>query len=141
MELLGVASTFVALPRAVAANRRGWANTVEHGHEIGNHTVFRPCNASNTWSRGHALQSLTLADMRRELQTASAQIRKLLGVDPGGVRVRPWFSGAVRAPSGSIPLARSGDTSRRSHFAIKARARRRTAIGSRPQGAACESSS
>lgn len=82
MERLGVASTFFVLPGAVADNQRGWANAVEHGHEIGNHTVLHPCNASMTWSRGHALQSLSLADMRRELQTASAQIRKLLGVDP-----------------------------------------------------------
>jgi peptidoglycan/xylan/chitin deacetylase (PgdA/CDA1 family) len=82
MERLGVTSTFFVLPRAVAADRRAWTRTVEAGHEIGNHTVLHPCSASIAWRRGHALQSLSLADMRRELQTASAQIHKLLGVDP-----------------------------------------------------------
>jgi len=82
MERLGVASTFFVLPSAIAAKRREWADVVERGHEIGNHTVNHPCSASLAWSRGHALEALSLADMREELLAASDQIRKLLGVDP-----------------------------------------------------------
>jgi len=82
MERLRVASTFFVLPRAIAANRREWAGVVERGHEIGNHTLNHPCSASMAWSRGHALEALSLADVREELLTASARIRKLLGVDP-----------------------------------------------------------
>jgi peptidoglycan/xylan/chitin deacetylase (PgdA/CDA1 family) len=82
LERLGVASTFFVLPSALAADRRAWAGMVERGHEIGNHTVHHPCSAGMGWSSSRSLQALSLGDMRRELLAASAQIRRLLGVDP-----------------------------------------------------------
>src|SRR5437763_15914046 len=42
MERLAVTSTFFVLPGAVAADQRGWAAAVEHGHAIGTHTVLHP---------------------------------------------------------------------------------------------------
>ncbi len=82
LDALGVAVTFFVLPNAAAARRRDWADAVERGHEIGNHTVHHPCSASQNWSQGFALYALSLADIRAELVTASAQLRKLLGIDP-----------------------------------------------------------
>lgn len=82
LERLGVAATFFVLPGIVATKRRAWLDVVERGHEIGNHTVSHPCGATNSWRSGHALHTMTLDDMRRELASADAQICDLLGVEP-----------------------------------------------------------
>jgi peptidoglycan/xylan/chitin deacetylase (PgdA/CDA1 family) len=82
LQRLGVAATFFVLPAAVGADRRAWAGVLEHGHEIGNHTLNHPCSTGTDWGERHDLQSLSLADMRRELLTASDRIHKLFGVDP-----------------------------------------------------------
>ncbi len=82
LERLGVPATFFVLPDKVAEERVRWRDAVAAGHEIGNHTLHHPCRANFPWSREHALEDLTLSDLRTEIDDASRQIRKLLEVEP-----------------------------------------------------------
>lgn len=75
-----VKATFYVVPMAVEKSLDAWKKTVEHGHEIGNHSVRHPCTGNFLWSRNTALENYTLEQMRSELIEANAQIEKLLGV-------------------------------------------------------------
>ena len=82
LDRLGVAATFFVLPGPVAAQPARWREAVAAGHEIGNHTVHHPCSGNFEFSRAHALEDLTLDDLRRELDEADRQIHELLGITP-----------------------------------------------------------
>ena len=75
-----VKATFYVVPTAVEKNLEAWKKAVEHGHEIGNHSVRHPCTGNFLWSRNTALENYTLEQMRSELIEANEQIEKLLGV-------------------------------------------------------------
>ncbi len=82
LDDLGVSATFFVLPGGVNPVRRGWAEVVAAGHEIGNHTARHPCSANFDWSRQHAIEDLTLDDMAREIAEADTWIAQTLGVEP-----------------------------------------------------------
>lgn len=79
---LGVVATFFVLPDQVAADRARWRDAVATGHEIGNHTAHHPCSGNHVWSRGRAVEDLTLVDLGNEIDTAQHQLQELLDVDP-----------------------------------------------------------
>lgn len=75
-----VKATFYVVPTAVERKLEEWKKAVEHGHEIGNHSVRHPCTGNFLWSRNSALENYTIEQMRSELIEANEQIEKLLGV-------------------------------------------------------------
>ena len=79
-DKLGAKATFYALPRSVEKRLDGWKKLVAAGHEIGNHSVVHPCTANYRVSL--ALEDFTLEKMDAELQQASTELRRLLGVTP-----------------------------------------------------------
>ena len=82
LDRLGVPVTFFVLPDAVARALTGWRDAVDRGHEIGNHTLTHPCSANFAWSRGNAIERMTIADFRSEVDEANRRLAYLLGVDP-----------------------------------------------------------
>jgi hypothetical protein len=82
LDRLGVCATFFVLPEAVARTKSEWRRVVARGHEIGNHTVTHPCSANFAWSRGNALERMTVADFRSEVSEANRQLRRVLGLEP-----------------------------------------------------------
>ncbi len=82
LERLGVPATFFVLPHAVGEQLDSWREVVAHGHEIGNHTTSHPCSCNHAWSRGNALEQMTLSDYRWDVFEAGRTLRRLLGVTP-----------------------------------------------------------
>jgi peptidoglycan/xylan/chitin deacetylase (PgdA/CDA1 family) len=82
LDRLGVPATFFVLPDAVARTKAEWGEVLARGHEIGNHTLTHPCSANFAWSRGNALERMTVADFRAEVSEANLRLRKLLGIEP-----------------------------------------------------------
>lgn len=80
LDRYGVKVTFFVVPDAVQRQLEGWKKAVASGHEIGNHSLHHPCSGNFAWSRDHALQSYSLADMKAELLQANKEIQALLGV-------------------------------------------------------------
>lgn len=74
--------TYYVVPGGVEQRLAQWKEAVALGHEIGNHTLHHPCSGNFEWARSKALESYSLASMRKELLDASSQIRTLLGVEP-----------------------------------------------------------
>jgi peptidoglycan/xylan/chitin deacetylase (PgdA/CDA1 family) len=60
----------------------GWKRAVANGHEIGNHTDSHPCTVNYPFSSKNALEDYTAEMMERELDGASANIARLLGIKP-----------------------------------------------------------
>jgi peptidoglycan/xylan/chitin deacetylase (PgdA/CDA1 family) len=81
-ERLGVRATFFVLPEPVSRDSGAWKEMVAAGHEMGNHTVNHPCSGNFPWSRGRALEEMTVADVAREVDDAERQIEDALGVAP-----------------------------------------------------------
>jgi peptidoglycan/xylan/chitin deacetylase (PgdA/CDA1 family) len=79
---LGVRATFYVNPGAVRARVEGWRKAYLEGHEIGNHTRHHPCSETFEWSREHALEDYTLAQMSDELIACNDEIHGLIGVRP-----------------------------------------------------------
>ncbi len=77
-----IKATFYVVPSGVEQRLAGWKNALANGHEIGNHTAKHPCSGNFSWSSEKALENYSLAEMRRELDQASAAIELLLGVKP-----------------------------------------------------------
>lgn len=77
-----VKATFYVVPSGVRQRLEKWKKAVDAGHEIGNHTLVHPCSGNFPWAREKALENYTLTSMRRELLTANAEIKELLGVEP-----------------------------------------------------------
>ena len=77
-----VKATFYVVPDNMKPVLDGWKSAVRSGHEIGNHTLYHPCTGNFEWSRDHALEDYTLAQMRDELVETNLQIEELLGVVP-----------------------------------------------------------
>lgn len=76
----GLRATFFVSPQRVPERLNAWKLAVVAGHEIGNHSMRHPCTGNFPWSRDKALEEYTLTQMARELDQASAEIEKLLGV-------------------------------------------------------------
>jgi len=78
----GVNATFYVSLSNVTKRLDGWKQAVAHGHEIGSHSLTHPCTANYHLSRAVALEDMDLAAMARDLDQASAGIKRLLGVTP-----------------------------------------------------------
>jgi len=72
--------TFYVNPPNMKKRLDAWKAAAASGHEIGNHTNVHPCTGNFAWSREHALENYTAAMMASELDTANADIERLLGV-------------------------------------------------------------
>ena len=75
------ATFYVSLPQ-LGQRLDHWRKALDTGHEIGNHSLEHPCSGNFTWARQKALEDYTLERMRQELEQASAEIERLLGVRP-----------------------------------------------------------
>ncbi len=82
LDRYNVKATFFVNPDAVSQQLQGWKLAVQHGHEIGNHSLNHPCTGNFLWSRQKALENYDLVTMRAELMDANTDIEKLLGVRP-----------------------------------------------------------
>ena len=78
----GVRATFYLSPPNIEQRQDAWRNAAAHGHEMGNHTMTHPCSGNFLWSREHALEDMTLADMEAQLLEANNIIRDMVGIQP-----------------------------------------------------------
>jgi peptidoglycan/xylan/chitin deacetylase (PgdA/CDA1 family) len=74
--------TFFLTASAVERRVAGWKKAVADGHEMGNHTMTHPCTGNYAFSERNALENYTLQMMADQLDEASGQIQRLLGVKP-----------------------------------------------------------
>jgi len=74
--------TFFLQTENISKRLDGWKKAVADGHEIGNHTTTHPCTGNYTFSRHNALEDYNLEMMAAQLDGASAEIERLLGVKP-----------------------------------------------------------
>ncbi len=82
LDKYGVKATFYVTPRNLEKRLDGWKKAAANGHEIGNHSNSHPCTANYPFSSKNALENYTVAMMERDLDGASAEIERLLGVKP-----------------------------------------------------------
>ena len=80
LDSTGVKATFFVNPGGVEERLEGWKRAVAGGHEIANHSVSHPCTGNFPWSFHNALENYTLEQMSQQLDTANAEIQRLLGV-------------------------------------------------------------
>jgi len=78
----GVKVTFYVLPSGVEQRLAGWKQAVADGHEIANHSLTHPCTGNYEFSRNNALENYDLAKITQEIDGASEEIYKQLGVKP-----------------------------------------------------------
>lgn len=78
----GLRATFYVSPPNLPTRVEGWRYAVQHGHEIGNHTMTHPCTGNFIWSRENALEDKSLGDIEAELDEANNVIHELLNVTP-----------------------------------------------------------
>src|SRR4051794_37830669 len=81
-DRLDVRATFFVLPEPLSRERAAWRDMVAAGHEIGNHTASHPCSGNFPWSRGRALERLTVGDIAGEVDDAERRIEDSVGVTP-----------------------------------------------------------
>ena len=77
-----VKGTFYLSPDRMMERINGWKAAIQKGHEIGNHSLVHPCTGNFLWSREKALESYSLIDMGKELDSASHSIEHHLGFKP-----------------------------------------------------------
>jgi peptidoglycan/xylan/chitin deacetylase (PgdA/CDA1 family) len=78
----GVRATFYVNPHRVRDRLEGWRKAFLVGHEIGNHSRHHPCSERHEWSRAHATENYTVAEMEEELTGCNDDLYELLGVRP-----------------------------------------------------------
>jgi len=78
----GAKVTFFVNPPNMAPRLEGWKKAAAKGYEIGNHSRSHPCTGNFTWSRKNDLEDYTLAKMAEEMDSASAETERMLGVKP-----------------------------------------------------------
>ena len=78
----GAKVTLYVNPRSMEKQIDGWKRAVKEGHEIGNHSDTHPCSGNFPWSRKKALEEYTVAMWEAELDTATTEIQRMLGVKP-----------------------------------------------------------
>lgn len=82
LNAAGVRATFYVSPSSVQRRLTAWQRVVRSGHEIGNHSLRHPCTGNLPFARQKALEDYTLLRMAEELDQASAELERLLGVRP-----------------------------------------------------------
>ncbi len=78
----GAKVTFYVNPKNMEKRLDDWKSAAKKGYEIGNHSDQHPCTGNFPWSRQRSLEEYTLAKMRTELISASAEIERMVGVKP-----------------------------------------------------------
>jgi peptidoglycan-N-acetylglucosamine deacetylase len=79
-DQIGVKATFYVSPKSMVKRLDGWKQMLKAGHEVGNHSMTHPC--SGNYRISSPLEQLTLKQMEAELDDATAEIQKHLGVKP-----------------------------------------------------------
>jgi peptidoglycan/xylan/chitin deacetylase (PgdA/CDA1 family) len=82
LDRAGAKATFYLTGRNIERRLDGWKRAAGSGHEMANHSQTHPCTGNYRFSAGNALEDYTLERMERDLDTASAEIERLLGVKP-----------------------------------------------------------
>lgn len=82
LERCGVRATFYVSQANLMKRLEGWKKAVAGGHEIGNHSQSHACTGNYRFSRSKALEDFTEARMEADLDGASREIERLLGVKP-----------------------------------------------------------
>lgn len=82
LDKYGVKATFYVNPGNIEKRLSGWKKAVANGHEIGNHTSSHPCTVNYAFSSKNALESYTVSMLEQELDGATANIQRLLGIKP-----------------------------------------------------------
>lgn len=77
-----VKATFYVNPPHLASRLDGWKKAAAGGHEIGSHTNTHPCTVNYPFSAANALETYTLNSMAREIDAATADLQRILGVKP-----------------------------------------------------------
>jgi hypothetical protein len=74
--------TFFVNPPNMKDRLAAWKAAAASGHEIGNHTMSHPCSGNFAWSRAHALEEFSPAMIAAEMDRASDEIARRIGVRP-----------------------------------------------------------
>lgn len=82
LDSYGVKATFYVSVGALRGRLDDWKAAIVTGHEIGNHSLRHACTGNFPFAREKALEDCTLEQMTTELDQASTEIEKLLGVRP-----------------------------------------------------------
>ncbi|RPI45985.1 MAG: chitooligosaccharide deacetylase [Bacteroidetes bacterium] len=85
LDAYGFKATFFCTGNSGSLHRRTdeWKRIVENGHELGNHTLFHPCDGrSYEWVKPeYDLNSYTVDQIRTELFTANTLLKAVDGKD------------------------------------------------------------
>ena len=82
LDKYGVKATFYVTPGNLEKRLSGWKKAAANAHEIGNHSSSHPCTVNYPFSSKNALENYTVSMMEEELDQASAEIQRLLGIKP-----------------------------------------------------------
>jgi peptidoglycan-N-acetylglucosamine deacetylase len=74
--------TFYVNPKNMERRLEAWKRAAARGYEIGNHSMSHPCSGNFPWSRSNAIEDYTLARMEEELDGATRETERMLGVKP-----------------------------------------------------------
>ena len=77
-----VKATFYVNPPRMQSRLDGWKKAAANGHEIGSHSNSHPCTVNYPFSANNALENYTLATMEKELDSSTAELKRVLGVNP-----------------------------------------------------------
>lgn len=77
-----VRATFYVSQANLMKRLEQWKKALAAGHEIGNHSMTHACTGNYRFSRSKALEDFTEARMEADLDAASREIERLLGVKP-----------------------------------------------------------
>ena len=102
----GVKATFYVVPKGVQEGLEGWKRAVASGHEIGNHTKTHPCTGNYDWSADNAIENYSLQMIAKDIDNASTEIQRLLGVTPKtfAYPCGQMFVGKGRQAKSYVPL-------------------------------------
>jgi peptidoglycan/xylan/chitin deacetylase (PgdA/CDA1 family) len=75
-------ATFYVSPANMQRRLDGWKKAAAAGQEIGNHSASHSCSGNFPFSVDHALENFTLTTMEKDLDSASVEIERQLGVKP-----------------------------------------------------------
>ena len=78
----GAKVTFFVNPPNMEKRLDDWKKAAAKGYEIGNHTRSHPCTGNFAWSRKNDVEDLTLAAMAEEMDNATRETERMLGVKP-----------------------------------------------------------
>jgi len=80
LDRYGVKGTFYVSLRSVEKRLDGWKAAVRNGHDIGNHSLLHTCSV-NLGSGGGGIENYSLSRMKMEIDSASRELKRILGID------------------------------------------------------------